>query len=215
MTEIEPLLAGAFGCSDEVARRAAPLFRTRSLARGHSFFLQGEPCDRCWLMVEGSAELRIIGLDGQLTQLTSYGPGELAGAFPDARRQPAELVAAVPSTALEAKGGALSALAAAEPELGAGLAALLARQQELLLSRIARRIGLSAAGRVYAELLHLADAEGRIAPAPVIASLAVRVNTTRETASRAVAAAERRGLLRRVAGGLHVVSLERLESLAV
>ena len=54
-----------------------------------------------------------------------------------------------------------------------------------------------------------------IRPAPVLAELAVRVSTTRETASRAVNALERRGIIRRDADALVVVAPQRLEELII
>ena len=52
-----------------------------------------------------------------------------------------------------------------------------------------------------------------IRPAPVIADLALRVATTRETASRAVNGLERRGIIRRDGDGLTVVAPNRLEEM--
>ena len=218
------LLGAAFGCaptpgsaapglsSAEVA--AAAVFRFRSIARGVPLFRQGDACSCCWLVIEGALALRTVGLEGQPVQLASYGPGEFVGAFPAPRRQPGELAATVPTRMLEAATIDLARLTRSVPEVGAGLAALLARQHDKLIARMASQIALSAPGRVYAELLVLAgDSGDTISPAPVLAALALRVNTTRETASRAVSAAERRGLLRREGGNLIVVSRERLAAL--
>ena len=201
----------------EVAAAAA--FRFRSIARGATLFRQGDACSRCWLVIEGALALRSVGLEGQPVQLASYGPGEFVGAFPAPRQQPGELAATAPTRMLEAAAIDLARLARSVPEIGAGLAALLARQHDKLIARMASQIALSAPGRVYAELLALADGPGgegsgdTICPAPVLAALAMRVNTTRETASRAVSAAERRGLLRRDGGNLTIVARERLAAL--
>lgn len=210
MTLQEILISEFFGCSPDVARRAAALFDRRMMARGQTLFRQGDECANCWLIIEGTASLRTISFDGQLVQLASYGPGEFAGAYPTRRRQDAELVADGRIEALEADAAALACIAQVEPGLGSGIAALFARQHQQLVARLANRMTLSAVARVYAELLALASDSGLIAPAPVLAALALRVNTTRETASRAVAAAERRGLLRRDPQGLRIVSRARL-----
>ncbi|HEX8443453.1 MAG TPA: Crp/Fnr family transcriptional regulator [Allosphingosinicella sp.] len=183
--------------------------------KGEALFRQSHLCQRCWLIVEGAAVLQSVGYDGQLLQITSYGPGELAGVFPSPRKQEAELICDAHTEALEAQTVPLARLAATTPGIALGLAALLARQNEALLARMANRITLSASGRVYSELLALADENGAIKPAPVLAAIALRVNTTRETASRAVAAAERRGLVSRVQGGLLIISRPRLEALIV
>jgi DNA-binding transcriptional regulator YhcF (GntR family) len=54
-----------------------------------------------------------------------------------------------------------------------------------------------------------------IRPVPVLTELAVRVSTTRETASRAVKAVERRGIVRRDSDSLTVVAPQRLEELII
>jgi DNA-binding MarR family transcriptional regulator len=97
------------------------------------------------------------------------------------------------------------------------LSRLLLRQLRRATSRIYERAAVSAVGRVHAELLRMARASPGLAisPAPVLSELAVRVLTTRETASRAVSALERRGIVRRESGSLIVVAPQRLEELIV
>ncbi len=52
-------------------------------------------------------------------------------------------------------------------------------------------------------------------PAPVLAAMAVRVLSTRETVSRTINALERRGIIRREADALIVVAPHRLEEMVV
>ena len=82
---------------------------------------------------------------------------------------------------------------------------------------VSARLTLSANGRVHAELLRLARAQdGRwIRPLPVLSDLALRVQTARETVSRAVSALERRGIVQRHEDGLEIVAPARLEALIV
>ncbi len=84
--------------------------------------------------------------------------------------------------------------------------------------RMVERTTLSATGRIHAELLRLArdSTDGRsIRPAPVLAALAVRVLSTRETVSRAINALERRGIIRRDPDRLTIVAPHRLEEMVV
>jgi CRP-like cAMP-binding protein len=94
---------------------------------------------------------------------------------------------------------------------------VLMRQLRATSLRVTERSTLSASGRVHAELLRLAHlCDGHtIRPAPVLASLAVRISTTRETVSRAINALERRGIIRRVGDALIIVAPHRLEELLV
>lgn len=49
---------------------------------------------------------------------------------------------------------------------------------------------------------------------PVMSELAVTVQSTRETVSRTVSQLERRGIVRRIDGGLEIVAPHRLEEQA-
>ena len=85
----------------------------------------------------------------------------------------------------------------------------------MLLDRMAARIGLSATGRCYQALLSKSDDDGWIRPPPVLSALAIGVNTTRETASRALAHLIRRGIAERHDDGLRIVSRRMLEELVI
>jgi len=208
-------LAAIFESDEASLGAAASCFRLRNFTRGEVLFDQGENCARCWIVIEGALSLASYGLEGQLAQVASYGPGEFVGSFPDASEQPGELSAQLATTAIEIASGDLLALAGRENAVAKGLAILLARQHRNLIDRLANRMILSAAGRVYAELLRLADGEGRITPPPVVTALSLRVHTARETASRAIATAERRGLIARDEYGWTIPSLARLKGVVI
>lgn len=212
-SELAVQLASVLDCTCEEAARAAPAFRERRLAPGAVLAGQGEPVAACWFVIAGNLGLSAYGEDGQMAQIATYGPGEFAGAFPEPREQAGELAAQGLVELIEIESTRLHALMARELAVGRGMALLLARQHELLVDRLAGRMILSAAGRVYAELLRLADEEGTIAPSPVVTALALRAHTARETASRALAAAERRGLIERDGTSLRIVSTTRLRAL--
>jgi hypothetical protein len=73
---------------------------------------------------------------------------------------------------------------------------------------------LSAVGRIHAELWRRAERSGwTISPPPVLAALALDLQTTRETVSRTVSALERRGVVRRTPDALIVVAPRRLEGM--
>jgi CRP-like cAMP-binding protein len=101
--------------------------------------------------------------------------------------------------------------------VGIAVSRMLLKQLRTTASRMVERSTLSAAGRIHAELLRLARlGDGRsLRPTPVLAALAVRVHSTRETVSRTIHALERRGLIRREAGGLVIVAPGRLEDMIV
>ena len=81
--------------------------------------------------------------------------------------------------------------------------------------RLASRISLTAAGRIYARLLELAGPDHVIAPPPVVSALAVSVQTTRETTSRTISALERRGIIHRDERRLVIQSPRMLEDMII
>lgn len=81
--------------------------------------------------------------------------------------------------------------------------------------RLVEGATLSANGRIHAELLRQAR-QGEnmtIRPAPVLASFALTVQSTRESVSRAINALQKHGIIRRDDDALTVVAPHRLEEL--
>ncbi len=208
-------LSAMFACPVPIARALDARFVEQRFAHREIIAHQGDPVADCWLVIEGAAEVHCLGVEGQHAQLMMHGPGELFGAFPEPTPSRGDIVASGALLTLRIPTRALAELARAHAALGAGLAAILARQLDFLIDRMAARTTLTAAGRVYAEILRLGGEEGRIAPPPVLAALALSVQTTRETASRAVAALERRGIVRRDSDALVILSRRLLQDLVV
>jgi CRP-like cAMP-binding protein len=101
--------------------------------------------------------------------------------------------------------------------VGLAVSKMLLRQLRATAIKMVERSTLSAPGRIHAELLRLARlGDGHtVRPAPVLANLAVRVQSTRETVSRVINALERRGIIRRDGGALVIVAPHRLEELVL
>jgi len=208
-------LASFFSCSPEEAAKVDAA--TRLAHYGHRDILahQGDLGAKLWIVLEGRAQLQIIGVDGQTKLLASHGPGELFGAFPHERVVISDVVAQNRLSVLEIPTAKMAMLLEEEARIGSGLSRILGRQYNAVLDRMAARITLTANGRVYAELLREAGEKGRISPPPVIAALALSAQTTRETGSRAISALERRGIIRRDEERLEIISHGLLEELIV
>lgn len=208
-------LASFFSCSPEEAAKVDAA--TRLAHYGHRDILahQGDLGAKLWIVLEGRAQLQIIGVDGQTKLLASHGPGELFGAFPHERVVISDVVAQNRLSVLEIPTAKMAMLLEEEARIGSGLSRILGLQYNAVLDRMAARITLTANGRVYAELLREAGEEGRISPPPVIAALALSAQTTRETGSRAISALERRGIIRRDEERLEIISYGLLEELIV
>ena len=110
---------------------------------------------------------------------------------------------------------AIERLALQRPDFALAIARAYARQAGTMTQRLASRISLTAAGRIYARLLELAGPDNVIAPPPVVSALAVSVQTTRETTSRTISALERRGIIHRDEKQLVIQSPRMLEDMIV
>lgn len=217
--DLQGFLAQAFACSDEIACAIAARTALHAYPQRAIILRQGDRAGATYLLVTGRAHALLYGLDGQLVLLHEFLPGDLFGAIADLDPAPHEADVTAVEESAAAVFLALDFLGLIEAHSCVGLAVsrrLLAQLRKAT-GRMVERTTLSAAGRVHAELLRLARAgDGRaIRPAPVLAALAVRVQSTRETVSRTISALERRGLIRRDADALVLVAPQRLEELVV
>ena len=149
--------------------------------------------------------------------LHEYRRGDFFGPVspPYSAEHDADVVAVEQVSAFLLDGGVLALLAEQHGCIGLALLKVMVDRLQQTASRMYEHVALSAVGRVHAELLRQArqDPDFAIRPAPVLSDLALRVSTTRETASRAVNALERRGIIRRDADALVVIAPHRLEEL--
>jgi len=209
------MLRATFDCGEAVARSLDRLGVWRTAAR-HEFLLhQGDVHHHCHIVMSGSADIKALGSEGQCVQIATVEPGEIFGAYPEPGEARADVQARNAMELVSLDTARLARATLDYAEAGAGLARIFARQLGNVLDRFAARVTLTATGRVYSCLLARIDRHGTIHPCPVVAALAVEAQTTRETASRAVSALERRGILRRDGDDWLVTSPRLLEELVI
>lgn len=217
--DVREFLRETFRCSDEIAGYIFVRGVVRAFAPHSTIVRQGEKAAAAYLLTQGRAHALLYSIEGQVVLLCEYRAGDLFGALGELDPAPeeAEIRAVEASRSFVLRTGDLVALAESYGSIGLALSRLLLRQLRRANSRIFERAAVSAVGRVHAEILRLArGSPGHcIRPAPVLSELAIRVSTTRETASRAVSELERRGILRREPGSLTVVAPQRLEELII
>lgn len=209
------LIAACFRCPDREADLIHAASHFRQFAHRAPVALRGDRSEHLFLVIGGVASADLFSVDGQHARLAGYGPGELFGAYPEPATHRADISAVGDLSVLAIETGMISVLAKQHAAIAQGVALLMARQLDMVLDRMAARIGLSATGRCYQALLAKADDDGWIKPLPVLSALAIGVNTTRETASRALANLIRRGIAERHDDGLRIVSRRMLEELVV
>jgi CRP-like cAMP-binding protein len=216
---LHKFLQSTFACSADVAfsiyRRASELrFPVRAV-----IIKQGDRSGATFLLVTGLAHALAYGIEGQIILLHEFFPGDFFGALAGSEPviEDADVVAVEKVRAAKFTAADFLALMETYGCVGLVVSRALLRKLRAASTRVMERTTLSAAGRVHAELLRLARlGDGRtVRPAPVLTSLAVRVNSTRETVSRSINALERRGIIRREADTLIIVAPHRLEEMIV
>lgn len=211
-TGLTAFLQAVFACSDETARGIRMRAQPRRFEAEAAMVRQGDDVREAFLMWLGRARATHTTEDGRAVTLRDFAPGEFFGALGGAVETAEAEVAALEESRL-AVFLALDFMSLAERYgcVGLALSRVLMRQLKSATDQMVARTTLTAFGRVYQRLLELAGPGDRIEPAPVLAHLAEEVHTTRETASRAVHALERRGIVRRDGRALIIVSRRRLE----
>jgi CRP-like cAMP-binding protein len=213
---IHQFVCRVFVCSADVAAQIMTRGRLHSYPGQTVIVRQGDSLALSYLLVVGRARALLYAADGQVVLLHEYRSGDMFGAVGEAATaQDTDVVAVEASQALVIQAAHLAMLAQRHGCIGLALSQLLIRRLRQINARMFERAALSSIGRVYSELLRQARQrpDHRISPAPVVSDLALLASTTRETASRAVNALERRGIIRRDADALIIVAPHRLEEL--
>ncbi|MXO86562.1 helix-turn-helix domain-containing protein [Altererythrobacter aurantiacus] len=211
---VESLLCRTFGCDGAVAHKIIAAARARDFDEEAVIVHRGDHIADAFFMVMGQARGVVYSREGALVVAQEYRPGDLFGALggDGPAEQEADIVAVRKVSSLIIEAAALATIAQRHGEIGLALSRMLMTRLREATVRLYERTALSAQGRVYAELRRLADGDTlSIRPPPIVTDLAVRVGTTRETASRAINALERRGIIERSDGSWTILAPRRLE----
>jgi len=212
-------LREVFSCSGEIAASIARGAQDRHFAVRTILLKQGDKAGTTFLLVAGRAHALTFSSEGQEILLHEFLPGDFFGAvaLSDPSPQQADVIAVEAVRAAVFLALDFLRLIEAHSCVGLVVSKALLKQLHATSTRMVEQTTMSVAGRVHMELLRLARAgDGRtIRPSPVIAALAVRVHSTRETVSRTINALERRGIIRRDDDALFIVAPQRLEELIV
>lgn len=207
-------IRGAFGCGDALAGTIAALGRDSSHARGALLWPLPDR-DETSLLTAGAAQEVAYGRDGAMLVLLPLGVGDFYGSLAGSAEAEAQVEAATDGAATHFGAGAVVRLMESYSCVAVAFTQHLASRLATMRRRMVEAAMLSATGRIAAELLRRAagDPDRTIRPMPVFSELATSVQSTRETVSRTVSQWEKRGLVKRVDGGLQVVAPHRLEEL--
>ena len=211
------LLGDVFNCSLDLANTILVRGRLREFPGRATIVRRGDTISTLYVVIDGRAHALVYSLDGQIVLLHEYGRGDFFGVVspPYSATHDADVVAIEALSTFLLEGNVLALLAEQHGCIGVALLSVMVERLRRTTSRMYEHVALSAIGRVHAELLRLAQQSRdlTIRPSPILSDLALHVSTTRETASRAVNALERRGIIRRDSDALTVVAPHRLEEL--
>ena len=195
---------------------------TRTLARGHHLFDEGQPGDELYVVAEGKVKLGRTSSDGRENLLAVLGPGEMFGELSlfDPGPRTSTATAVVPTTLVGLTHSDLTPLLEARPEVAGQLLRALARRLRRTNDSLADLVFSDVPGRVAKALLDLAQrfgVPGRGGPGAVHVQhdltqeeLAQLVGASRETVNKALADFTQRGWVRLEARAVDVLDVERL-----
>ncbi len=213
----QTVLGETFGCNAATAAAIAARARLRDHP-ARTVIIAGERvADQIHVMVDGHARMLAFAIDGRLVAIEDYRRGDLLG---EAALFEREAVGHDISAVVASTSAAFGQTVFLDLMTNYSCVALaVSRRLVTRLSRITRRMvegaTLSANGRIHAELLRQAQASEdlTIRPPPVLSQFALKVQSTRETVSRAINALEKRGIITRDDTCLRVVAPHRIEEL--
>lgn len=207
------IIAAAFGCGEALAHTIGELGRGGRHGRGQVLYPLPDRQETS-LLLEGLAQEAAYGREGSVLVLHQFGPGEFYGELINQGGE-IQVEALSDGRALHYGGDTMLRLMESYGGVAMAIARHLARRLAIIRQRMVETTLLTATGRICAELLRLSrqSEDGVIRPLPVLAELAQRVQSTRETASRTVSQLERRGIVQRCDGGLAVIAPHRLEEM--
>ncbi|MFY0636373.1 MAG: Crp/Fnr family transcriptional regulator [Maricaulis maris] len=191
------------------------------VAAGTVIIAQDEADDRVFILLGGRARVVLLSENGQEIWLDAFEAGAVFGELAALTGAPrtSGIIAETDCDLAIYHGKTFFELMHRHGEIGIALSRVLAKRVQHTTQRMFELSALSAPGRIYAELLRMSRPVGSdgtarvIEPAPSMKELALRVNSTRETASRTINDLQRKGLLEKLKGRIELVDPDQLDRL--
>lgn len=208
------------GLTPEATEPARAAMKQLAVRRGQTVFIEGEPGDSLYVLVQGKIKLSRSSSDGRENMLAVLGPGEVFGELSlfDPGPRTATATAVVDSTLAHLENSALQPWIDDRPEVAERLLMVLARRLRRTNNAIADLVFTDVPGRVAKALLSLAERFGspaddglRVTHDLTQEELAQLVGASRETVNKALADFASRGWLRLDSRAVVILDRERLE----
>jgi len=211
-----------FGDDTKVLEAAQKACTTVNFAPGATILAQQETSKTVYCILTGEAKALLYSEDGDEIWLDAFCPGALFGemAVLGAESRTADIVASTAVTAAAFTEDGFLTLMENHGSIGIRVARLLVQRMQQTTRRMFELSALSAKGRVYAELLRLAEPSSdsnllTVEKLPSFTIFAQRISSTRETVSRTVNELARMGYVKRSGKQLVVLMPEAIRSMLV
>ncbi len=189
------------------------------ITKGDTLFVEGEPGDRMYVIIDGKVKLGHASADGRESLLAVVGPGEMCGELslfdPGPRTATATALTDVIVVSLGHE--ALRPWLTGRPEVAEALLAALAQRLRRTNEAMADLVFSDVPGRVAKALMELGEKFGEITPDGLLVThdmtqeeLAQLVGASRETVNKALADFAQRGWIRLESRQVLITDIERL-----
>jgi CRP/FNR family cyclic AMP-dependent transcriptional regulator len=205
---------------DDLARwRIAQRATERIFARGESVFVQDEPGDRMYVLVEGAVKLYVSSRDGDIVELVRHHPPATFGevSLLDGGRRSASAEAVERSTLLVVTRAELLRLLRSEEQVAEALLRALGTMVRRTTQQVTDLVFLDLSGRVARQLLLLAkDGNGAGATTRQVTQgeLATMVGGARQTVNQVLKSLEAKGYIQAAGRCFELRDRDQLQRLA-
>jgi CRP/FNR family cyclic AMP-dependent transcriptional regulator len=191
----------------------------RAVSKGDVVFVEGEPGDRMYVILEGKVKLGQTSGDGRESLLAILGPGEMFGELSlfDPGQRTSTATALTDAVVLALSHEQLKPWLAGRPEVATSLLQALARRLRRTNEAMADLVFSDVPGRVAKALMDLGEKFGEITPEGLMVThdmtqeeLAQLVGASRETVNKALADFAQRGWIRLESRQVMILDVERL-----
>jgi CRP/FNR family transcriptional regulator, cyclic AMP receptor protein len=205
---------------DDLARwRIAQRATERIFARGESVFVQDEPGDRMYVLVEGAVKLYVSSRDGDIVELVRHHPPATFGevSLLDGGRRSASAEAVERSALLVVTRAELLRLLRSEEQVAEALLRALGTMVRRTTQQVTDLVFLDLSGRVARQLLLLAkDGNGAGATTRQVTQgeLATMVGGARQTVNQVLKSLEAKGYIQAAGRYFELRDRDQLQRLA-
>lgn len=222
MTQAIGSLSLFFGNNEKILEAVIASSSMRRFSAEDTLFVQEKEDNEVFYLLEGKVRAFLLSAEGHEIWLDDFYPGEIFGemAAIGGFERTSNIAAISDVTVAVFPAEKFLNLMRQYGSIGLAVSGALVRRIHSTTQRMFELSVLSAPGRVYAELLRVSiifsaggDEKRIIQPSPVLSNFARRINSTRETVSRAINDLEKRGLIIREEKAMIIIAPQKLDSL--